>query len=49
LRALQQLFEVPSDALEREDPWWMYHVFQGRNVDELLEALRHPFLAERQQ
>jgi tetratricopeptide (TPR) repeat protein len=49
LRALQPLFDVPSEAVEPDDPWWTYHIAPGRNVDELLEALRRPFLAERQQ
>jgi len=48
LRALQQLFDLPSTVLDRDDPWWTYHAEQGRNVDELLEALRRPFLAERE-
>jgi tetratricopeptide (TPR) repeat protein len=43
LRALQQLFDLPSDRLERDDPWWTYHVAQARNADRLLEALRQPF------
>jgi tetratricopeptide (TPR) repeat protein len=46
LRALQQLFDLPSTELERDDPWWTYHVTQARNADELLEALRRPFLTE---
>jgi len=45
-QALQQLFDLPSDPLERDEPWWTYHVAQARNADDLLEALRRPFLAE---
>jgi tetratricopeptide (TPR) repeat protein len=46
LRALQHLFELPSTRLDTDDPWWIYHVAQARNVDELLETLRRPFLSE---
>jgi tetratricopeptide (TPR) repeat protein len=48
LRALQHLFDLALTGLEPDDPWWTYHVAQGRNVEDLLEALRRPFLAERQ-
>jgi len=48
LRALQQLFDQPSSGLDRHDPWWTYHIAPGRNAEELLEALRQPFLAERE-
>jgi tetratricopeptide (TPR) repeat protein len=44
LRALQQLFDLGSNLRERDDPWWTYHVAQARNADDLLEALRRPFL-----
>jgi len=46
LRALQHLFDLPSTGLEPDDPWWTYHIAQGRHAEELLQALRRPFLAE---
>jgi tetratricopeptide (TPR) repeat protein len=48
LRALQQMLALPATDQAREDPWWTYHVAQARNADELLEALRRPFLTERE-
>jgi len=44
LRAIQQVFELPP-APSRDDPWWSYHVAQARDTDDLLEALRQPFLS----
>jgi tetratricopeptide (TPR) repeat protein len=46
LRALQQMFELPSAEPERDDPWWTYHIAQARNAAELLDAVRRPFLPE---
>jgi tetratricopeptide (TPR) repeat protein len=46
LAPIRQLFELPHEALEREDPWWSYHIAQARNADALLEALRAPFRRE---
>jgi hypothetical protein len=48
LRALEQVFALPSDANARDDPWWTYHVAQARNADALLDELRRPFLSEPQ-
>ena len=31
------------------DPWWWYYVAQARDADDLLEAMRRPYLAERLQ
>jgi tetratricopeptide (TPR) repeat protein len=45
LRALQQVFDLPSEP-DRDDPWWTYYVSQARNTDQLLEDLRRPFLEE---
>jgi tetratricopeptide (TPR) repeat protein len=45
LRALQQVFDLPTEA-DRDDPWWTYYVAQARNTDQLLEDLRRPFLVE---
>jgi tetratricopeptide (TPR) repeat protein len=45
LRALQQVFDLPSEP-DRNDPWWTYYVAQARNIDQLLEDLRRPFLVE---
>jgi tetratricopeptide (TPR) repeat protein len=45
LRALQQVFDLPSEP-DRDDPWWTYYVAQARNIDQLFEDLRRPFLVE---
>jgi tetratricopeptide (TPR) repeat protein len=47
LRAIEHLFALRPEAIEREDPWWTYHVAQARNAETLLEELRKPFLAAR--
>jgi tetratricopeptide (TPR) repeat protein len=43
LRALRDLFELPSDESLEGEPWWLYTVAQARNADALLEELRKPF------
>jgi tetratricopeptide (TPR) repeat protein len=45
LRAIQQVLRPPADESDRDDPWWTYHTAQGRNADDLLAALRKPFLS----
>jgi hypothetical protein len=47
LRAIQQVLKLPAAGSDRVDPWWAYHIAQGRNADALLADLRRPFLAER--
>lgn len=49
LRALQQMFDLPSIEPERDDPWWQYHVLQARDATDLLGAVRRPFLPETRQ
>jgi tetratricopeptide (TPR) repeat protein len=49
LRALQQMFDLPSTEPERDDPWWQYHVVQARDAADLLDAVRRPFLPEARQ
>jgi hypothetical protein len=48
LGALQQLFALPANKRDRDDPWWTYHVEQARHADELLEQLCRPFRTERE-
>ena len=44
LAAIQKVFELPAAGDSgRDDPWWVYHVAQARNADQLLDALREPF------
>ena len=45
--AIERVFALPA-ALDgnRDDPWWRYHLAQARNADDLLEAVRAPFLRE---
>jgi hypothetical protein len=45
LREMQFVFELQASPLSH-DPWWNYNTAQARNADELLTALRQPFLAE---
>ena len=44
LRAIQQVFALRPEALERDDPWWTYHVAQARDAEALLSEVRRPFL-----
>ena len=30
----------------QDDPWWSYYVAQARDADDLLEAMRRPYLSE---
>jgi tetratricopeptide (TPR) repeat protein len=48
LGALQQLFALPVEKPDRDDPWWAYHVEQARHADELLEQLCRPFRTGRE-
>jgi tetratricopeptide (TPR) repeat protein len=45
-REMQTIFERPASDAEPDDPWWRYFMVQARNADDLLEALRRPFLNE---
>lgn len=44
LAAMQRVFDLPRTQPERDDPWWTYHLAQGRYADLLLEELRQPFV-----
>lgn len=41
--AIERVLTLPEDESKRADPWWVYEVAQGRNVDQLLEDLRRRF------
>jgi tetratricopeptide (TPR) repeat protein len=43
LIALQRTFDLSKTGSERQDPWWTYHLAQGRNAEALLDELRRPF------
>jgi len=45
LQAIQKVLKLPAGDGDRDDPWWTYHLMQGRNTDALLAELRGPFLA----
>ena len=47
LRAMDRVLTLPADKDEREDPWWTYHVAQGRTANERLDTLRR-FLASKE-
>jgi hypothetical protein len=37
---MDRVLTLPADKDEREDPWWTYHVAQGRTANERLDTLR---------
>ena len=48
LRAIERLFTLPAEErTEHDDPWWSYYVVQGRDANDLLEAMEQPYLMER--
>lgn len=48
IRAVQQVFALPSVEQDREDPWWTYFEEPGRKADSLVAEIRAAlFLAER--
>lgn len=50
LRAMDRLFMLPGDERsDEDDPWWTYYVAQARDADQLLDAMRQPFLSDRLQ
>jgi tetratricopeptide (TPR) repeat protein len=50
LRAIERLFALSvMERTEHDDPWWWYYVVQGRDANDLLEAMEQPFLMERLQ
>jgi hypothetical protein len=50
LRAIDRLFALHDEPrTEQDDPWWFYYVAQARDADDLLEAMRQPYLTERLQ
>jgi tetratricopeptide (TPR) repeat protein len=50
LRAMERLFTLSGDdRSEHDDPWWWYYVAQARDADDLLDAMRRPFLSDRLQ
>jgi tetratricopeptide (TPR) repeat protein len=46
LKEMRRLFDLPNVVRRPDDPWWIYRVSQGRNVDELFERLYAPFAGE---
>ena len=48
LRAIDRLFALPEDERnEHADPWWWYYVAQAWDADDLLAAVRRPYVSER--
>ena len=44
LAAMTRVFALPPPGDgDRQDPWWTYNTAQGRNADDLLDAMRAPF------
>ena len=40
---LQQLLQLPAEASRRVDPWWTYHLGNGRHAEDLLADLWSTF------
>jgi tetratricopeptide (TPR) repeat protein len=40
LDAIRPVLGPPADEFDRVDPWWTYHIDQGRSAEELLTKLR---------
>jgi hypothetical protein len=40
---MAELFALPPEADERKDPWWIYDIWQARDADDRLAAVRQPF------
>jgi tetratricopeptide (TPR) repeat protein len=38
--AIRPVLGPPADEFDRADPWWTYHVQQGRSAEERLATLR---------
>ena len=48
LKAMDRVFALAGEERrDQDDPWWDYYVVQARNADDLLAALREPYLQER--
>jgi tetratricopeptide (TPR) repeat protein len=43
LEAIEPVLALPAAGHERPDPWWDYHISQGRTADERLDALYKSF------
>ena len=43
LKNIQHVLDLPADPDNRRDPYWVYHFFQGRDVETLLDRLYQPF------
>jgi tetratricopeptide (TPR) repeat protein len=43
LARMNRVLELPLDWAERRDPFWIYHFFQGRDLDARLDELYRPF------
>ena len=47
LRAMDRLFALEEEERDpHDDPWWSYYEAQARDADDLLEAMRRPYLSE---
>lgn len=50
LRAIDRLFALDqADRGEHDDPWCWYYVALARDAEDLLEAMRQPYVSERLQ
>ena len=49
LRSIEQLFVLPASRDEHDDPWWAYYLYQARDAEALIDAVRKPFQAREAQ
>ncbi len=43
LARMNRVLDLPIDWDERRDPFWIYHFYQGRDLDDRLDQLYRPF------
>jgi tetratricopeptide (TPR) repeat protein len=43
LKAMEKVYGIKETSPSDADPWWRYTYVQGRNADELIDALQKPF------
>ena len=47
LRAVPPVLAPPANEEDLDDPWWTYHIAQGRSADAQMSQFRARWLSER--